>query len=92
VCGVIYGSRTFSKLFAIGKRSNIGLKEDPLLISLLGFAIGIIFDSFQICGMMLRLRARVNNSDRYLITNGPEVFQWTNVYVVRSCRVVVMCF
>jgi len=42
----------FSKTFAMRDSSEIGLKEGPEHGSLFGFGMGMIFASFQICGMM----------------------------------------
>jgi len=41
----------FSRTFAMGESSEIGLKEVPEHGSLFGFGMGMIFASFQICGM-----------------------------------------
>ena len=44
---VICGKTIFSRVFAMGERSKIGLYEDPELGSLFGLGIGIILASFQ---------------------------------------------
>ena len=46
-----YGRMIFSRVLAIGDRSDMGLYEVPMEGSLFGFGIGIIFASFQICGI-----------------------------------------
>ena len=51
ICGkmfVIYGSSVFSSVFAITERSEIGLYDVPMFMSLLGFRIGMMFDSFHV--------------------------------------------
>ena len=48
---VICGKTIFSRVFAMGERSEIGLYEEPKLGSLFGLRIGIILDNFQICGI-----------------------------------------
>jgi hypothetical protein len=49
---------TFSRVFAMGDRRDIGRYDVPMLRSFSGFGMGTIFASFQICGMILRFRAR----------------------------------
>jgi len=41
----------FSRTFDMGGSSEIGLNDVPEHGSLFGFGMGIIFASFQICGM-----------------------------------------
>ena len=46
MCGmlfVIYGSSVFSSVFAITERSEVGLYDVSMFMSLFGFGIGIIF-------------------------------------------------
>ena len=54
---VISGRIIFSRILAIGESSDIGRKEEPICLSLLGLGIGMIFDVFHICGMVLVLSA-----------------------------------
>ncbi len=61
MCCVIYGRTIFSSVFAIGDKSEIGLYEEPKSGSLLGLRIGIILESFQMCGMVLLLSAFMSN-------------------------------
>ena len=42
------GRITFSSVFAITDRRDIGLYDVPMLMSLFGLGIGIMFASFQI--------------------------------------------
>ena len=51
MCGmlsVMYGSSVFSSVFAITERSEMGLYSVPIFMSLFGFGIGIMFDSFHV--------------------------------------------
>ena len=50
---VMYGSSVFSSVFAITERSEMGLYDVPMFMSLFGFGIGIMFASFHVCGMIL---------------------------------------
>ena len=50
MCGmlfVMYGSSVFSIVFAITDRSEMGLYDVPLFMSLVGFGIGMMFASFH---------------------------------------------
>ena len=69
------GSMFFSRHFAIGESSDIGLYEVPTLGSLFGLCIGITFASFQIWGIMLFIKARLKRSVRYCIAIGPRCFR-----------------
>ena len=51
MCGmlfVMYGSSVFSSVFAITERSEMGLYDVPMLMSLLGFGIVMMFASFHV--------------------------------------------
>ena len=48
----IFGSSDFSSIFAITERSEMGLYDVPMFISLLGFGISMMFTHFHVCGMM----------------------------------------
>ena len=51
MCGmllVMYGSSVFSSVFAITERSEMGLYDMPMFMSLFGFGIGIMFASFHV--------------------------------------------
>ena len=56
---VICGRIIFSMILAIGESREMGLYEFPIPGSLLGFGIGMIFASFQICGMMFWFSERL---------------------------------
>ena len=49
-----------STVSAITERSDMGLYEVPLSMSLLGFGMGIMLANFHVCGIMLVLRAVFN--------------------------------
>ena len=56
ICGmlfVMYGSSVFSSVFAITERSEMGLYDVPMFMSLFGFGIGMMFASFHVWWMML---------------------------------------
>ena len=51
MCGmlfVMYGSSVFSSVFAITERSEMGLYDVPMFMSLFGFGIGMMFASFHV--------------------------------------------
>ena len=51
ICGmlfVMYGSSVFSSVFAITERSEMGLCDVPMFMSLFGSGIGMMFASFHV--------------------------------------------
>ena len=51
MCGmlfVVYGSSVYSSVFAITERSEMGLYDVPMFMSLFGFGIGLMFASFHV--------------------------------------------
>ena len=44
----MYGSSVFSSVFAITDRSEMGLYDVPMFVSLFGVGIGMIFASFHV--------------------------------------------
>ena len=44
----MYGSIVFSSAFAITERSEMGLYDVPMFMSLFGFRIGIMLASFHV--------------------------------------------
>ena len=51
MCGmlfVMYGSSVFSSVFAITERSQMGLYDVRMFMSLFGFGIGMMFASFHV--------------------------------------------
>ena len=51
---VVYGNNVFSNVF---ERSEMGLYDVPMFMSLLGFGVGMVFANFHVCGMALLFRA-----------------------------------
>ena len=46
---VMYGSSVFSSVFfAISERSEMGMYDVPMFMSLFGFGIGMMFASFHV--------------------------------------------
>ena len=45
---VMYGSSGFSSAFAITERSEVGLYDVSMFMSLFGFGIGMMFASFNV--------------------------------------------
>ena len=45
---VMYGSCVFSSVLAITERSEMGLYDVPMFMSLFGFGIGMMFASFHV--------------------------------------------
>ena len=85
MCGmlfVMYGSSVFSSVFAITERSEMGLYDVPMSMSLFGFGIGMMFDSFHVIGMMLF-------SDRLYMLVRHASPSSHNVDFIRPCGVVV---
>ena len=57
VCLLLCKEEGSSPVSAITERSDMGLYEVPLSMSLLGFGMGTMLDNFHMCGIMLVLRA-----------------------------------
>ena len=72
---VMYGRRLFSSVFAITEIRDMGLYAVPLAMSLLGIGIGTMFANFQMCGIMLLLRAVLNMLVRNANPRGPNYFR-----------------
>ena len=45
---VMYASSVFSSVFAITERSEMGLYDVPMCMSLIGFGIRVMFASFHV--------------------------------------------
>ena len=61
----VHGRITFSSVFAITDRRDIGLYDVPMLMSLLGLGIGMMLASFHTCGILLSLSAALYMFVRY---------------------------
>ena len=59
----------------MGDKRDIGRYEAPELWSLLGLGIGIVFASFQTCGMTFVFRALLYSVVRYPMAIGPRCFR-----------------
>ena len=68
---VIYGRITFSSVFAITDRKDIGLYDVPMLMSLLGLATGMMLANFHTCGILLSLSAALYMFVRYFSPSLP---------------------
>ena len=62
---VMYGRITFSSVFEITDRRDIGLYDVPMLMSLLGLGIGMMLPNFHTWGILLSLSAALYMSVRY---------------------------
>ena len=60
VCLRLCKEECSSPVSAITERRDMGLYEEPLSMSLLGFGMGTMLDNFHLCGIMLVLRAVFN--------------------------------
>ena len=68
---VMYGRITFSSVFAITDRRDIGLYDVPMLMSLLGLGIGMMLANFLTCGILLSLGAALYMFVSYFSTSLP---------------------
>ena len=74
MCGMLfvnYGSCVFSSVFAITERSEVGLYDVPMFMSLFDFRIGMMFASFHVGGMMLLFSDVLYMLVRYASPSGP---------------------
>ena len=69
----MYGSRVFSSVFPITERSEMGLYEAHIFMSLLGFGIciGMMFASFHMYGIMLLFSDMLYMLVRYASSSSP---------------------
>ena len=68
---VMYGSSVFSSGFAITERSEMGLYDVHMFMSLFGFGIGMMFATFHVYGMMLLFGDVLYMLVRYASPSGP---------------------
>ena len=68
---VMYGRITFSSVFAITDRRDIGLYDVPMLMSLLGLGIGMMLANFHTCGILLSFSAALYMFVRYFSPSLP---------------------
>ena len=67
---VMYGSSVFSSVFANTERSEMGLYDIHIFMSLFGFGIVMMFASFLVCGMMLLFSDMLYMLVRYASASG----------------------
>ena len=82
---VMYGIITFSSVFAITDRRDIGLYDVPMLMSLLGLGIGMMLASFHTRGILLSLSAVLYMFVRYFSAFLPMCLMCFYVDVGWSC-------
>ena len=70
---VIYGGITFTSVFAITDRRDIGLYDVPMLMSLLGLGTGMMLANFHTCDIFLSLSAALYMFVRYFSQSLPMV-------------------
>ena len=68
---VIYGRITFSSVFAITDRRDIGLYNVPMLMFLLGLGTGMMLANFHTCSILLSLSSAVYMFVRYFSPSLP---------------------
>ena len=73
---VIYGRITFSRVFTITDRRDIGLYDVPMLMSLLGLGTGMMLANFHTCGILLSLIAALYMFVRYFSPSLPMCLRW----------------
>ena len=74
MCGmlfVMYGSSVFVSVFAITERGEMGLYDVPMLMSLFGFGIGMMFAGYHVLGMLLLFSDVLYMLVRYASPSGP---------------------
>ena len=74
VCSYVR-KKVLLQCFAMTEKSDKGLYEVPLSMSLLGFGIGTMLTNFHMCGIMLVLRAVFNMLVRNASARGPMCFR-----------------
>src|SRR5271163_511897 len=72
---VTCGRTIFSRIFAMGERSEIGRYDVPSSGFLFGFSIGTILASFQMWGIVLLFRDFSSRVLRYSSAMGPRCFR-----------------
>ena len=71
LCCVIYGRITFSSVFAITHRRDIGLSDVPMLMSVLDLGTGMMLANFHTCGIWVSLSAALYMFVRYFSPSMP---------------------
>ena len=90
-CGCSYVSKkALPSVFAITERSDMGLYEVRLSMSLLGFGMGTMLANFHVCCIMLVLRAVFNMLVRNASPRGPMWFRWLMFSLSRPCELLLL--
>ena len=75
VCLLLCKEEGSSLVPAITERRDMGLYDEPVSMSLLGFGMGTMFANFHMCGIMLVLRAVFSMLVRNASPRGPMCFR-----------------
>ena len=89
VCGYV---RKKAPVSAITERSDMGLYEVPLSMSLLGFGIGTMLANFHMCGIMLVLRAVFNMLVRNASPKGNMCFRCLMFNMSEPCELLFLLY
>ena len=90
---VIYGSSVFSSVFTITERSEMGLYDVPMFMSLFGFEIGMMFASFHVCGIMLLFSDVLYMLVRYASPSGPMCLRYLMLNLSGPVELLILlCF
>ena len=82
-----------SPVSAITERSDMGLYEVPLSMSLLGFGMGTMLANFHMCGITLVLRAVFNMLVRNASLRGHVCFRCLMLSLPGPCKLLfLLCF
>ena len=93
VCSRLCKEEGSSPVSAITERKDMGLYEVPLSMSLLGFGMGTMLASFNMCGIMLVLRAVFNMLMRNVSPRGPMCFRCLVFNFSGPCELLfLLCF
>ena len=82
----------FSSVFAITERRDLGLYEVPLFMSLFGFGMGTMLANFDMCGIMLVLRAVFNMLVRNVSPRGPVCFRCLMFNLSGPCELLFLLY
>ena len=89
---VMNGRSVFSRVLAIGERREMGRKEALSLGGLLAFCLGSMCASFQMCGMVFVLSARLNKCVMYWMAIGPRCLRCCMLMLSGPTEVFVLLF
>ena len=89
---VMCGRSVFSRVLAIGERREMGRKEALSLDGLLAFCLGSMWASFQMCGMVFVLSARLKMCVRYCVAIGPRCLRCCMLMLSGPTEVFVLLF